>query len=232
MYYAIEDYVKRNFAYVSTLVPGDYTIAKAYYKIKGKYYLAQYPSKNDFKFINSLIPDSKSATYIQIGNSADPSNNHKDILNTIFKFKNDNIKVFCILSYGNKKYAREVIEYGKFLLGKKFIPITTFMSYDEYWKYLKNIDILIFNHKRQQGLGNLYMLTYLEKKIYLRDDISSWEYLVNDLKLKLFPYGDIKEQQFSEFIRNNSAGNKAKLMKTIFSNDYVVNLWKNIFEDK
>ena len=103
------------------------------------------------------------------------------------------------------------------------------MKLEKYWNYLKNIDILIFDHKRQQGLGNIEMFSYLEKKIYLRNDVSSWNYLVVDLGLKLNITSQIKNESFDEFKTNNSQGNKKKILKTRYSTEYAVMLWKKIF---
>lgn len=242
LWYKIENYVKRNFAYINTLVPQDYEIAKKYYNVKGKYKKAQYILNNneieplcrmqDSKFINALIPEKKEEIYIQIGNSANSSNNHFEILDMLKKFKNEKIKIFCILSYaGNKSYVLKVNEYGIKHFGNKFIGIFDFIPINEYWSYLQNIDILIFNQKRQQGLGNIFMLSYFEKKIYLRNDISSWPYLVDELKLKINSYENIKNETFEEFIKNNSNGNKDKILSTVYSDKYVKNIWEDNFNN-
>lgn len=231
LWYKIEDYVKKNIAYVNTLVPQDYDIAKEYYKIKGKYKKAIYAGKKDYDFLDNLIIKKKDEIYIQVGNSADPSNNHFEILDMLKKFKNEKIKIFCILSYGNKSYGLKVNEYGVKHFGNKFIGIFDFMPANEYWAYLKNIDILVFNQKRQQGLGNIFMLSYFEKKIYLRNNISSWSYLTDDLKLKINSYEDIKNETFEDFIRNDSVGNRNKIVSTVFSNEYVKRIWEDNFNN-
>ena len=220
-WYKIEDYVKKNFARISTLVPEDYEIAKKYYKVKGKNQMAIYPFDLDIEFFNNLSAEIKNNVYIQVGNSADPSNNHFEILDTLKKYKNENIKIFCILSYGDKEYAKKVNDYGKKIFGKKFIGIFDYMSFKEYCQYLKNIDILIFNHNRQQGLGNIFMLSYFEKKIYIRNDISSWNYLNKDLDLKVNSYENIKRETFEKFIKNNCKGNKETVLTTCFSSEYI-----------
>lgn len=229
VWYSIEDYVKRNISYINTLVPDDYEIVKKYYKARGKYGLAIYPDNFNYTWIDNLKIKLKEEVYIQIGNSADPSNNHFEIIDLLSKFKNEKIKIYAILSYGDKKYAKKVSEYGKEILGEKFIAIFEFMKLEKYWNYLKNIDILIFDHKRQQGLGNIEMFSYLEKKIYLRNDVSSWNYLVVDLGLKLNITSQIKNESFDEFKTNNSQGNKKKILKTRYSTEYAVMLWKKIF---
>lgn len=229
IWYYIEDYVKRNIGYVSTLVPEDYEIAKKYYKVNGKYQKALYPFNNDFKYIESLIVRPKDEVYIQIGNSADSSNNHFEIIDLLSKFKGEKIRIYAILSYGDSIYAQKVNTYGKEIFGDKFIGIFDFMSIDKYWSYIKDIDILIFNHNRQQGLGNITMLSYFEKKVYIRKDISSWNYLTKDIELKLNSVDEIKKQTFQEFINNNAKGNKEKILVTILSNEYGKKIWEENF---
>ena len=229
IWYYVEDYVKKNIGYVSTLVPEDYEIAKKYYKVNGKYQKAIYPFNNDFKYIESLIAGPKDEIYIQIGNSADPSNNHFEIIDLLSKFKSEKIRIYAILSYGDSIYAQKVNKYGKEIFGDKFVGIFDFMSIDKYWSYIKDIDILIFNHKRQQGLGNITMLSYLEKKVYLRKEISSWSYLTKDLKLELNSFEEIESQDFQEFVTNNAKGNRKKILATVFSNEYGKKIWEENF---
>ena len=231
IWYKIEDYVKRNFAYISTLVPEDYEVAKKYYKVKGKNQMAIYPVDFDIEFFNSLSIELKNDTYIQVGNSADPSNNHFEILDILSRYRNENIRIFCILSYGDREYAKKVNEYGKKIFKEKFTGIFDYMAFKEYCNYLKKIDILVFNHKRQQGLGNIFILSYLEKKIYMRNDISSWNYLTQDLGLILNSYENIRDESFKKFIRNDSKGNKKKLSETYFSEKYVSKVWKKNFQN-
>lgn len=231
LWYIIEDYVKRNFGYVNTLTPGDYKIAKDYFNVQGKYKKAQYIIESDFSSLNNFVPRKKTEVYIQIGNSDDPSNNHFDILDTLSKFRNKNIRIFCILSCGSREYVKKVNEYGKKIFGKKFVGIFNFMSIEEYCRYLSNIDILILNHKRQQGLGTIFMSSYFEQKIYLRKDISSWDYLKNDLKLKINSYENIKNETFEEFRKNNSNGNKDIILTTVYSDKYVKNIWEDNFNN-
>lgn len=43
-------------------------------------------------------------------------------------------------------------------------PIVDFMDFNEYINFLSTIDIAIFNHKRQQGMGNIITLLGMGKK--------------------------------------------------------------------
>ena len=43
--------------------------------------------------------------------------------------------------------------------------------------FLGRIDIAIFNHRRQQGMGNIITLLGLGKKVYVRTDTTTWDAL-------------------------------------------------------
>lgn len=225
-FYKIDSYVKSNFYRYITHIEGDYELAQKWYKAKGKYFdCFMYPS-NLYKNIE-IISEKKEELYIQVGNSADPSNNHFEILNKLEKFKNQNIKLFCILSYGDKKYAEKVIVYGKKIFGEKFIPITEFMKYENYMFFLNELDIAIFAHDRQQAFGNITSLLSMKKTVYLKETVTTYETLTKlGLKIKKFNSLEILEK-FEEKILTE---NKEKI-KEVFS---IKNLKKdliNIFEN-
>jgi len=80
---------------------------------------------------------------------------------------------------------------GKHLFGERFIPITEMMPKDEYIKHLNNIDIGVFNTKRQMGLGNITLLVALGKKVYINDYTTSWDYY-KDRGIYIYAFNDIK----------------------------------------
>lgn len=106
---------------------------------------------------------------IQIGHSSTSILNHIDVLENLVKYKNENIKIYIPLSYGNKKYGDRVQEVATQLFKDKVVCIREMMDKDDYMKFLSAIDIAIFNTTRQIGLGNITPLLYMEKKsIFLR----------------------------------------------------------------
>jgi hypothetical protein len=106
---------------------------------------------------------------ILLGNSADISNNHLDMFLLLKKIKNRyNFAIICPLSYGKHKYHTEkIINIGKNLFGKRFIPLLDYIEPEIYLQLLKKIDIAIMNHKRQQAAGNISLLLSLGKLVYL-----------------------------------------------------------------
>lgn len=189
IFYKIEDYVKGNLGYYSTVVEGDYKLAQKYYGAKGIYYKGfNYPS-NLYKKIK--LEDNKDEVLnIQIGNSAYKTNNHLEILNKLEKFKKNEIRLFCILSYGDKEWAKEVIKYGQEKFGEKFIPILDFMQFDEYMKFISKIDIAIFAHDRQQGVGNIVSLLSMRKTIYIKKDVTTYE-MLKEKGIKILDFNEL-----------------------------------------
>lgn len=231
IYTYMEKMVKKNFYQISYLTKGDYEIARKNLKVKGKAQRAIYMSPiklEQLKMYETKLR-LKNELSIQIGNSADPENNHLEMLKILEKYKNKNIKIYAPLSYGNKNYALKVKEYGEKIFGDKFIAILELYTPEKYAEYLAQIDILIFNHKKQQGLGNIFALGYLNKKIYLRSDISSWNYLTEDLKLRVYDIQRIQDEDFEIFKDNSLLGNKEKIENTIFSDTYIKKIWEENF---
>ncbi|MEW9150522.1 TDP-N-acetylfucosamine:lipid II N-acetylfucosaminyltransferase [Acinetobacter indicus] len=219
----LRSFVIKRLGFLLTYVKGDVDLARKHYRAGGQYletigYLSNViPS-------NILVSNNKKNINILVGNSADPSNNHFDALDKLAKFKNENIQIYAPLSYGNKEYAKKVIEKGSSLFGDKFIGITEFMPYSEYMYFLKDIDIAIFNHKRQQAMGNTINLLAMGKKVYLREGTTQKEFF-NDLAVQTFNIDNID-------ISINFSGKKnTQILEKYFSRQNLAKQWKRILED-
>lgn len=156
-----------------TYIEGDVELARQWYGARGHYRECVMYLSNVYHELP--VPQEVHDTiHIQIGNSADPSNNHLEILERLLPFRDQDIAIFAPLSYGNQEYAKTVIESGTRMFGEKFHPMTDFMPFDRYLAFLGKIDMAIFNHKRQQAMGNTITLLGLGKKVYLRSDTTQW----------------------------------------------------------
>ncbi len=217
--------VFRRLGHLISEVDGDIKLARQWYKCNGIHHESfVYPSN----FFNNLplAQNSKKnrEICIQIGNSADPSNNHIEVLEKILPFKEENIKIFVPLSYGDKDYARNLIAKGIQMFGEKFIPLTDFMDLPNYIKFLGSIDIAIFNHKRQQGLGNIISLLGMGKKVYLREEVSTREFF-NKLAIKVYSL-----QAFNLVPNDLSVGERnQKIIERHFSQECLRKQLGNIF---
>jgi len=208
-----------------TYLKGDFDLVKRWYKAKGEMHdCFMYPS-NLFKELPKLEEVNNSAINIMIGNSADPINNHIEILEKVSKFRDKNISIYAPLSYGDAAYARIVIQKGKEVFGEKFTPLTEFMDTNQYIRFLNNIDIAIFAHKRQQAMGNTISLLGMGKKVYMRNDITPWN-LFSDIGVKVFNFNDICLDLIDSKIMNRNI----KIIKSYFSKENYLNQLVKIFD--
>ena len=202
MLYFMRDSIFKKIAHFITYIKGDYELAQKLYGSSGEYHECfMYPS-NLYKEYN-IQPKEHSTINIQLGNSADPTNNHIDVLKKLTKYKDENINIFVPLSYGNEEYAKEVIAYGKQLFHEKFIPLTEFMAFEKYLAFLSEIDIAIFAHKRQQAMGNTITLLGLGKKVYMRSDITPWQ-LFKDIDVNVFDVENIEIDLINQQIQKEN----------------------------
>jgi dTDP-N-acetylfucosamine:lipid II N-acetylfucosaminyltransferase len=198
----IKKQVMKRLGYLVTGTTGDYTLLKEWYGAKGQHIKCfNYPSNLYREKV--LKVKQHTSINLQVGNSADPSNNHFRVLDHLSKYKGQNIKIFVPLSYGNDEYAREVIYKGKKLFGDKFIPMTTFFPIEKYLAFLMEIDIAIFAHDRQQAMGNITTLLGYGKKVYLSKE-STLNGVFDEFKIKVFDSDDIDLELLDNGIRDTN----------------------------
>jgi len=204
----------------------EYNLAKTWAGAKGDFYQSFLYLSNLYKEIDTKEVQ-KQVINIQIGNSADPTNNHIEAINTLKKFKDENINIFVPLSYGDKEYSKKIIIYGKSIFGDKFIPILDLMPFEKYIEWLGSIDIAIFNHNRQQGLGNIITLLGLGKKVYIKKHIITWD-LCQEAGAVAYDIGNIN----LDILDDKTKKENIKSIKRYFSRQNLATQWKTIFESK
>lgn len=222
----IRRYVIKRIRVITTTVPGDFELAKKWYGTKAFFvqnlmYVSHLARIQQFRKIgNELI--------IQVGNSADPSNRHEEIFDVLERSKiPSDTKIYVPLSYGSQEYAEKIMHVGKKKFGNRFYGLSSFMSTENYNKYLMNIDIAIFYHDRQQGMGNIIGLLSLGKKVYIRGNISSWDYFVG-LGLKIYDFN--QGISFDE-IPLIDADRNIHICRMVFSHENLKSKWRFLFEN-
>lgn len=106
--------------------------------------------------------------YVFLGNSATESNNHISALKLIAQY--EHINVVVPLSYGKKKYAKDIEAYGIELLGKRFFGLTEFLPKEDYLNVINKCEFLLMNHIRQQALGNILAGIISYKTVILKKE--------------------------------------------------------------
>ncbi len=186
------------------------------------------PSTNDFPELSKV---NQFDTLVQVGNSGSPNNNHLSILRLLNGLENKSFAVICPLSYGNPVYIDRVIRIGYELLGERFIPLIDFLKPDIYFALLNRVDVAIMNHYRQQGKGNIIPLIYLGKKIYLRENTTTFKALCS-MGIKPGSIDNLMRGETDDFLisltHEEIESNKIKI-KQAYSEEECYRKIKNLF---
>jgi hypothetical protein len=229
--------VIRNFRGIGAPCYGDYRLAKTLYRTRAVFHDYAYPNPIGAADLAKALANVKvanSEVRIQIGNSADPSNGHEELITVLARFRDRPIKVIAPLSYGDLDYGKRIAELGASVFGDKFVALTDYMSPEAYSEHLRTVDVLVFNHKRQQGMANISFLAALGAKIYLRSDISLWEFYRDQRGLRVFATQSIPEQSFEQFVAYTESDRAVTMMsaRKFFENNFIKGLWADVFAGK
>jgi len=224
---AFRRFVIRRVGSLVTYVKGDVELARKWYKAKGTHHECIMYLSNvvDPKMTVESGPVSDhDGLKILLGNSADPSNNHIEALERLLPFKDQPLKIYAPLSYGDQNHAKKVISQGKAWFGDKFVPMTDFMPFEQYLGFLKSLDIAIFNHQRQQAMGNTITLLGMGKTVFMRSDVSQWE-LFNNEGITIL---DVERSDL-KLLDAESVDHNIEVVKKKFSRDKLIEQYARIF---
>lgn len=172
--------LKRIYGHISH-IRGDSERANILFNSKAKFFYSQGYLSNVVKEPGKQLQAnySQKNKKILVGNSTSPSNNHISVFKMLLPYKDDDILVYCPLSYGiYEEYKIDVINTGKTLFGNKFISLTEFMTLEAYNCFLEEMDIAVFNHNRQEGMGITLSLLSMGKTVYMNPETTSFRSMV------------------------------------------------------
>ena len=155
--------------------PGDYQYLKQKYGCKTEEFReilfpAWFYLENDQITLNERVNRHQSLCAI-IGNSASDSNNHIELIDYLSRSINFS-KFTFLLNYPKREaYVKKIETYAKKCLKSvKLEFIYTSLEYNEFIKLVKKNDALIYNHRRQQGVGTLNIALHHGLIPFLRSD--------------------------------------------------------------
>jgi len=165
-----------------------------------------------------------------IGHSAYHFLNHKYLLEKLEKYKDENILISIPLNYGDNAYAKQIEELAIKIYGYKVEIIKNYMESDEYLKYLMTVDIAIFDYRHQAALANIYLLLYMEKKLFLNSRGIIYKGMTNE-HVKVFQVEDIDKLHYNEFIENKfEHTNGKKFSKLMLDENSIISKWKALID--
>lgn len=120
----------------------------------------------------------KKKNIIMVNHAASFTGNHLFVIETLAKLQTSlkGFQLLLPLSYGNKEYAKHVIQQAERQLDIHIKPLTDFLPLREYQSILSEVKIAIFGMRRQEAAGNIFQLLNMGAKIFLRKDntLLSW----------------------------------------------------------
>lgn len=210
-----------------SLFKGDFELVKEKYHTWGTLHeCIAYPVQ---LFENTVLPVNSHTTEtisILVGNSADAANNHPEALQIIKdKLKEDTeLNIICPLSYGSDWIANHVAQLGTELFGNRFTALRQFVPFEQYNQLLNNTDIAVFNHRRQQAVGNVTSMLAKGKKVYMQPANVLFTYFKN-LGIEVYDINEFNVEPINTEIQKKNVEN----MKKHFSTETYIQQLKNLF---
>jgi hypothetical protein len=208
---------------------GDYERAVKWYGAKASFFKCiYYPYFAVEDYLSKINLDINNEEHIiMVGNSASISCEHIEVFDKLKEIPEiKSYKILCPLSYGDKQYAKKVIEVGLKYFGDNFIPLCDFIKEDEYYKLLSRVEIVIMAHRRQQATGNILALIKFGKKIFIRDDISTWNFYKEN-GITMYDYRFLEKILLKKMDKNLKLENKLAI-KNNFTYKRVKQEWDHI----
>lgn len=195
-------FVIENAAGVINLIPGDYDKLCQFLTPKGHHFVAPMSDNGEARDMFEELqgtPKTTSPVTIMLGHSGDFRGNHIEALELLSKFKDEDIKIICPMSYVRKMdYVNRVKEYGKEIFGDKFEALEQFMDKKDYFSMIGGATVAVYNHDRQQAMGNINAALALGCKVFMRNDTSMWvDY--QQKGFQIFDIQSIRDMEFDEF---------------------------------
>lgn len=231
-----DDFVRKNFhGYISD-TDGDTNVAKEKYQLADdKVFInAAYSFPITLQMIENAKKERKQHDYvrIQINNSCDWT--IIDMLRRLERFKNENVRIVCILSYGEGEYCKqEIIKAGKDIFGDKFEYLDNFCRPQEYAHWLAQNDVYILNQNRQQGLGNSFASLALGAKLFIKSSVTTYHHF-NDKGIKVYDTLTIDNLTFEGLTSYEADVRESNQdeVRCFFDNRYLKKCWEPVFNDK
>lgn len=153
--------------------------------------------------------ENKNVVRIQVGHNALQFGNHISILHMLERFKNEEIQLVIPMAhgvggingglYGGIHYKDAVYKMAGQIFQKKAIPYFKTIPLTNYYSYLWNVDIVVLNLYRQAGLGNILVMLYMKKKVFLPAGTQMYKFF-QSMGVKVYDTNKIPEMSYEEFI--------------------------------
>jgi hypothetical protein len=188
------------------------------------FYENQLPYQKLDVFLKDSVPaKNKAKPLIIVGNSAAPSLNHLDAIQ-YFQANKIAANLLVPVSYGEKLYKEFLKRNVSFYTYGSVDFMDTYMDFNRYLEFLSNANGIVMYNRRPQGYGNILMMLYLGKPVFLHEHNIS----LADLDLHGVKYHTL--QNFPNIMDGDSGNSMNRVViAEMFSHERLLNLYQQLF---
>jgi glycosyltransferase involved in cell wall biosynthesis len=152
---------------ILTWMPQEYEFACDHLPVEATHQFFFYENQQPYQALDGIKgepPRSERLTLL-LGNSGTPSNNHLDAVRFLSEHR---IKADLVVpvSYGDRRYISFLRKNLHYAFGKVTF-VDQFLPFEDYVKLLASADALVMNTIRPMGYGNILMMLYMGKPVFL-----------------------------------------------------------------
>lgn len=159
-------------------------------------------------------------TYI-LGNSSTAELNHLDAVAWMDR-EGITANLSIPVSYGDSKYTRFLKKNLSIYKGGEVQFVDRYMNFQEYLEFLYAADGLIMNNIRPQGYGNIFLMMYLGKKVFLNENNLSISEL-NKHGFVWYPMREMKDGGEVNLLKNQAA------ISALLAHDRLLTVYQDLF---
>lgn len=190
-----------------------------------------YPNARAYEIVQEIMAGSRKDNgqlNVVIGHRSEPLEKHIKYLELLGRFSAEKIRIYLPLSYGDKDYAKKVIDYVKENNLDNVVLMTDFMEYKEYLSFINQMDIAIIDCENSLALGNVNLFLTFNKTLY----ISPTGVIKKAFDIKGVPHHCVNELENIDFTTFSSLLKVDDCPKEFIvnPNSYYVGLWKDILD--
>lgn len=200
--------------YVSTVLPSEFDLLKKKIGFRAQYIPFQYVnlhSEGDVAYVDTNAND------ILVGNSADSTNNHLDII-ALLKKRHITNDLFIPLAYGDQEYKNRILP---FLVASNIKLQTTYIPKIEYSHRLSLCKAAIFGHIRQQALYNVNRMLMQGSKVFFFKNSMVYQFYKS---LGAYVYcieDELTQSSINTFLTHSQMEHNAKVVQEMWNYDNV-----------
>lgn len=166
---------------------------------------------------------------IMVGHCAFEDFNHLPNLDRLAAYRNENIRIHLVLSYGDEAYRERVITHARSLFKEEQLHIQTeILSPSDYIRFLKGMDVVVMDFERQAAFGNLITIAYLKKKLYL-SPTGIMSRAFREEGIPIFDCRTIGSISFEEFRTPTPDYSTREYIFPLLDKPSILAQWKNLF---